>query len=125
MSRFAKFTWVLLLYNLVVIIWGAVVRATGSGAGCGAHWPTCHGDILPTMHETATLIEFTHRVTSGIVLLLVVMLIVWVWRIFPQDHPVRWGRYSSPSLRLLKRCSARAWCCLNWWPIMTRWRGRS
>lgn len=91
MSRFAKFTWVLLLYNLVVIIWGAVVRATGSGAGCGAHWPTCHGDILPTVHETATLIEFTHRVTSGIVLLLVVMLIVWAWRIFPQGHPVRLG----------------------------------
>ena len=39
--------WGVLLYNILVILWGAVVRATGSGAGCGSHWPLCNGEVLP------------------------------------------------------------------------------
>jgi heme A synthase len=75
--RFAAYAWAVLAANLVVVVWGAFVRASGSGAGCGSHWPLCNGQVLPSAAEAATLIEFTHRVTSGLALLLVVVLLGW------------------------------------------------
>jgi heme A synthase len=72
-----------------VIVWGAVVRATGSGAGCGSHWPLCNGDVLPLASTVETLIEFVHRVTSGGVLLMAAWLVVLVRRTWPTGHPVR------------------------------------
>ena len=59
----------------LVVAWGAFVRATGSGAGCGKHWPMCNGEVVPRDPATATAIEFTHRATSGFALLLVVALV--------------------------------------------------
>ena len=64
-SRFTLFAWVVLGWNVLVVLWGAVVRATGAGAGCGSHWPLCNGDVLPQAPAVKTLIEFAHRVTSG------------------------------------------------------------
>jgi heme a synthase len=63
-----------------VILWGAVVRATGSGAGCGSHWPTCNGEIIPTPKQIETLIEFSHRVTSAFSGVLIIILLVWAFR---------------------------------------------
>jgi heme A synthase len=80
---------VVLGVNLFVILWGAVVRASGSGAGCGEHWPLCNGEILPQSPATATLIEFTHRVSSGIALFLVIGLFWWSRRAFPAGHRAR------------------------------------
>ena len=57
---------IVLGWNVLVVLWGAYVRASGSGAGCGAHWPLCNGEVLPRAPEVATLIELTHRVTSGV-----------------------------------------------------------
>lgn len=91
LSRFAKYTWVVLVYNILVILFGAFVRATGSGAGCGAHWPLCNGVVVPRPERVETVIEFTHRVTSGIALVLVVILLVWAWRKFPKGSLLRWG----------------------------------
>ena len=68
--------WGTLAVNLVVILWGAFVRATGSGAGCGNHWPLCNGEIVPRAPALATVIEFSHRLSSGLALLLVVGLVV-------------------------------------------------
>ena len=68
---FAGYAWSVLGFNVAVVLWGAYVRATGSGAGCGQHWPLCNGDILPVAPTLKTIIEFTHRVTSGIDLALV------------------------------------------------------
>ena len=65
------------------------MRATGSGAGCGSHWPDCNGQIVPRNPSTATLIEFTHRATSGIAFLLVLVQMVLALRIFPRGHRVR------------------------------------
>ena len=59
--HFANFAWGVLAYNILVILWGALVRATGSGAGCGGHWPLCNGDVMPEVSQVATAIEFTHR----------------------------------------------------------------
>ncbi len=69
--RFARFAWGVLAYNVAVILWGALVRATGSGAGCGGHWPLCNGDVLPDVSKIGTVIELTHRVMSGVALVLV------------------------------------------------------
>jgi cytochrome c oxidase assembly protein subunit 15 len=89
MTAFARYAWAVLGYNLLVVAWGAFVRATGSGAGCGKHWPTCNGEIVPRSPQVATIIEFTHRATSGVALLLVVVLVVWSFRAFPRRHPAR------------------------------------
>lgn len=91
MTHYAKYAWGVLFYNLLVILWGAYVRASGSGAGCGSHWPLCNGEILPRQPQLETLIEFTHRMMSGIALLLVVGLFIWAWRSFPKGHAVRLG----------------------------------
>jgi heme A synthase len=89
--RFARYAWGVLTYNLAVVLWGAFVRATGSGAGCGNHWPACNGEVIPRTPTLATLSEFTHRATSGIDLLLVVLLVLWAFREFPKGHPARLG----------------------------------
>lgn len=82
-------------WNIAVILWGAFVRATGSGAGCGAHWPLCNGEVLPRAPALATIIEFTHRVTSGVALLAVAFLAVRVFRAKPKGHPARRAAVAS------------------------------
>jgi len=93
--RFTTFAWSVLGYNLLVILWGAYVRATGSGAGCGSHWPLCNGEVIPRAPSTETLIEYSHRLTSGVALLLVVGLLVFARRLFPAGHPARLGAFLS------------------------------
>lgn len=78
-----------LLYTLAVILWGAFVRVTGSGAGCGDHWPLCNGTVLPRSPTLETVIEFTHRFTSGILLLLMVAWVFSAFRTFGKGHPAR------------------------------------
>jgi cytochrome c oxidase assembly protein subunit 15 len=87
--RFSRFGWALLAYTIFVVAFGAWVRITGSGAGCGQHWPTCHGQIVPRSPSTATIIEFSHRLTSGLYGILVLVLLVWAIRRFPRGHLVR------------------------------------
>jgi cytochrome c oxidase assembly protein subunit 15 len=76
-------------FMLLVILEGAVVRATGSGAGCGAHWPLCNGQILPHHPRLATVIEFTHRSLTGICTTLVALLIAWTFIARPRGDRVR------------------------------------
>lgn len=90
-SRFAKFAWFVLSFNLAVILLGAYVRASSSGAGCGSHWPLCNGEVIPRSGALKTLIEFSHRTTSGLALLFVAALLVWAYRSFPRRHPARTG----------------------------------
>lgn len=79
-----------LVYLLFVIVLGAYVRATSSGAGCGRHWPLCKGQLLPTVDNQKTMIEFTHRVTSGLSLVLCGFVVWFAWR------------HLRPNKRLLK-----------------------
>lgn len=87
----ARLAWVIVAYNMTVILWGAYVRGSGSGAGCGSRWPLCNGEILPSIAQSQTLIEFMHRVTSAVSLILVFFLVVWCWR---QTSKGDWPRYS-------------------------------
>ena len=89
MNRLARFAWIVVAWNLAVIGWGAFVRATGSGAGCGQHWPLCNGEVVPRAPAVATIIELTHRVTSGLALLGLLALVIAVWRSRPAGHPAR------------------------------------
>jgi heme A synthase len=81
-DRLAPYAWATLAYTLFVIVWGSLVRITGSGAGCGQHWPTCHGEIIPTDPVLETIIEFGHRVTSGLTVIVIGILMVWAARRF-------------------------------------------
>ena len=91
MNRFAKFSWAVLGWNMLVILWGAIVRATGSGAGCGSHWPSCNGVILPTPERIQTVIEFTHRLMSGGAMILILILLIWGLRSYPKGSHQRIG----------------------------------
>lgn len=95
LSGFAKFAWSVLAYNVLVILWGAYVRASGSGAGCGDHWPRCNGEIIPRIKTVEMLIEFSHRASSGLLALSVLALVIWAFRSFPKNHLVRTGAVVS------------------------------
>jgi heme A synthase len=88
-TAFRRFALLTLALTLAVILWGAYVRASGSGAGCGSHWPTCNGEVIPRPRSAATLIELTHRATSGLVFGLIAVQLVWALRLFPRGHGVR------------------------------------
>jgi heme A synthase len=91
-SAAARFAWATLGWNVAVVLWGAYVRATGSGAGCGNHWPDCNGQVLGASAKSQTIIEFTHRMTSGIAFLMVIGLLIWCWRVTSKGN---WARYSA------------------------------
>lgn len=76
-------------YIVFVIVWGAYVRATGSGAGCGSHWPLCNGTIIPREPNLQTQIEYFHRLTSGLSLIFVVGLSIAVLKKFKNEKFIR------------------------------------
>ena len=89
-TRFARFAWFLLAYNILVILWGAFVRATRSGDGCGEHWPKCHDQIIPHAASAAkTWIEYAHRISTVVDGFLILALVIWAFRAFPRHSPVR------------------------------------
>lgn len=85
----SRLAWVTLSFFILVVLWGAVVRATGSGGGCGSNWPLCNGDYFPSHPRVATIIEFTHRSTSGICTLLLIILGIFTFRVTPRGHRAR------------------------------------
>lgn len=84
-----RFAWAVLIYFIAVILWGALVRATGSGAGCGDHWPLCNGTVLQHSPRLDTMIEFTHRVTSGISFFSALGLLIWTFMGTVRGHLAR------------------------------------
>jgi heme A synthase len=84
-----------LAYNLLVILWGAYVRASGSGAGCGRHWPLCNGGLVSRSDSMKTLVEASHRVTSGIAVIAVVVLMIWTLVALPRGHRARKASIAS------------------------------
>src|SRR5277367_3475795 len=97
-ERFRTFAWTTLALIFAVIVWGAYVRASGSGAGCGSHWPTCNGEVIPQSPGIHTIIEFAHRASSGIALIAAVALAVWSYVRFPRGSRVRTAAVYSVAL---------------------------
>ncbi len=77
LDRFAKYAWFVLAYNVVVILWGVFLRASKSGDGCGQHWLTCGGEVIPSAPQLKTVIEFSHRITSSLAGIFIIALVVW------------------------------------------------
>lgn len=94
--------WGALIYNVAVILWGAVVRLSGSGAGCGDHWPLCDGQVVPLSFTAERVIEFSHRLTSGASGLLALGLIFLAFRQTGKGHPARLGAVLSFVFLLLE-----------------------
>lgn len=101
-SALTVFSWSVLVYTVLVILWGAFVRISGAGAGCGSHWPTCNGAVVPQSPTVHTLIEFSHRLTSGLTGVLAIVLVVWVFRVLPRGHVARLGAVASLGLIILE-----------------------
>jgi cytochrome c oxidase assembly protein subunit 15 len=89
------FAWGVVGYNILVILWGAVVRATGSGAGCGDRWPLCNGDFFPHHPRLATIIEFAHRSMTGVCVFLVLALVGWTFFATKKGHRARKAAVAS------------------------------
>ncbi len=113
LNRFAKYAWFVVAYNIVVILWGAFVRASGSGAGCGSHWPLCNGEVVPLNPSIERVIEFTHRGMSGVALLLVLGLVVWALRAYPRGR-VRYGAFASAFFILVEALIGAALVLFGW-----------
>jgi len=88
-SGLSKYSWAVLAYTIFMLISGAYVRATGSGAGCGSHWPLCNGQVIPRLPQIETAVEFSHRAASGLGLVFILGLVVWAWRSSERGHPIR------------------------------------
>jgi cytochrome c oxidase assembly protein subunit 15 len=95
-----RFAWFAVFYNVLVILWGALVRASGSGAGCGNHWPLCNGQVIPVSPGFHTIIEFTHRQMTVGSTLIVIALLVWTFRATVKGHAARGFAIASMVLLL-------------------------
>lgn len=87
--------------TVLVVLLGAVVRITGSGAGCGQHWPTCHGEVAHLPKSVETWIELSHRTTSGLDFLGVLGLAVLAFRLAPR-HPARISAFAALALIIVE-----------------------
>ena len=93
----SRLAWTALIVNIAVILQGAIVRVTGSGAGCGRHWPSCQGEIIPLNPRIDTIIEFSHRSLS----LIVILLAIWIAIRVAQTRKINRGLFIFGSLSLL------------------------
>ena len=97
-----RFAWGVLVYFVAVICWGALVRATGSGAGCGDHWPLCNGTVVQHSARIETVIEFAHRITSGLSFFAALGLLVWTLAATAKGHLARAAAAASVVFTLIE-----------------------
>jgi cytochrome c oxidase assembly protein subunit 15 len=97
-----RFAWGVLVYFIAVILWGTLVRATGAGAGCGNHWPLCNGTVIQHSASVDTMIEFTHRLTSGLSFFAVVGLLAWTFAGTVRGHLARAAAVASVVFTLIE-----------------------
>jgi len=97
-----RFAWGVLAYFIAVILWGTLVRATGAGAGCGNHWPLCNGTVMQHSASVDTMIEFTHRVTSGLSFFAVVGLLAWTFAGTVRSHLARAAAVASVAFTVIE-----------------------
>jgi len=113
-KNFPAVAWSTLVLNVFVSLWGAVVRATGSGAGCGAHWPSCDGEVVPALQTSAQWIEYTHRLSSGLALLAVVWLLIWAFMAYEKGSWVRKAAVAAMFFMILESLVGAALVLFGW-----------
>lgn len=94
-TRFTRYAWGVLAWNLLVVLWGAYVRASGSGAGCGNNWPLCNGEVIPQAQRVQTIVEFGHRASTGIAGIAIAALLAWALLRFQSGHRARKAAVAS------------------------------
>jgi len=97
-----RYAWAVLVYFVAVILWGTLVRATGAGAGCGNHWPLCNGTVIQHSASVETMIEFTHRATSGLSFFSVVALLWWTFAGTVRGHLARAAAAAAVAFTLVE-----------------------
>ncbi|HEY2866589.1 MAG TPA: COX15/CtaA family protein [Pyrinomonadaceae bacterium] len=127
-QTFATYAWITLACNLVVILWGVFLRASHSGDGCGQHWLTCQGEVIPSAPQLKTVIEFSHRVSTAIVGLVVVGLVFWAFRATKRADPARWTVVLSLVFIVVEALIGRGLVLTgntadNWTPSRPYWTG--
>lgn len=100
--KLVVFAWFLVAYTLAAVAWGAVVRATFSGDGCGSNWPLCGGQLVPEFQSMERVFEFSHRVSTGLILPLVIVLMVGAMRQLPKGHFGRYAAYGALIMTVLE-----------------------
>ncbi len=111
LKRYSLFS---LFYTVAVVIWGAFVRATGSGAGCGSHWPLCNGEVIPRAETVKTWIEFAHRASSGLNLIVVGVLYFWIRQVAEKKSWLRTAAYVSWVAILIEAAVGAGLVLLEW-----------
>jgi len=102
--RFTRLAWLTAVCTYLLIVLGAIVRITGSGMGCGDHWPLCHGRLFPSLGNLGMLIEWSHRLVAALLSVLVVALAGYAWwlrREAALDRP-GWAAYAALGLLALQ-----------------------
>jgi cytochrome c oxidase assembly protein subunit 15 len=97
-----RFSWGVLAYFIAVIVWGTLVRASGAGNGCGEHWPLCNGVVVQHSPSVDTMIEFTHRITSGLSLLSVIALLWWTFASTARGHLARFASIAAVAFTVIE-----------------------
>jgi cytochrome c oxidase assembly protein subunit 15 len=97
-----RFAWGVLVYFIATILWGTLVRATGSGDGCGNHWPLCNGTVMQVDPGVKTIIEFTHRLTTGLSGFVVLGLLIWTYAGTVRGHLARAAAIASVVLTVVE-----------------------
>lgn len=87
--KLAKSSWALLWLTIGVIVGGSLVRATGSGDGCGDTWPRCQGSLFPLEGGTETAIEFAHRAATAVLGLVLLGFVIAAFRAGPAGKQLR------------------------------------
>ncbi len=112
--KFGALAWSVLIFNVLVVLGGAIVRATGSGDGCGESWPLCTDRIIPTNPGVETVIEFSHRITSALAVLGVIAMFVFARRLYEKGHRVRNAAAASLALLLFESLLGALLIVFSW-----------
>jgi protoheme IX farnesyltransferase len=94
-TRFAKYVWLVLLYNLAAIAWGVFVRAGRYGDGCGSRWPLCDGSSAPLQGSISKIIESSHRISTALIGPMALVMVIWAYQAFPKGHLARKGAVAT------------------------------
>ena len=91
---FRWLAWAAVLSTYALIVFGGVVRITGSGMGCGDDWPLCNGHLIPPM-DLPTFIEWGHRLAAALVSAVTVAVAAFAWLRYRRDRgllrPAAWA----------------------------------
>lgn len=113
-TRFSYLAWAVLVFTVLVILGGAVVRATGSGDGCGDTWPVCSDRIFPANAGLETMIEFGHRLMSGAAIVGIAVLYLWARRLYDRGNLVRWGASAAVVLIVIESLIGASLVLFGW-----------